>query len=44
MRQKGKILIEMKELFGAEKSKEYFKFIEANFKLGRDKIIEKWLD
>ena len=43
IREKGKILIEMKELFGEEKSKELFKFIEENFHLGQEKIVEKWI-
>ena len=44
MKLKGKILIDMKDLFGVERSKEYFRFIEANFELGREAIIEKWLE
>ena len=34
MRSKGKTLIKMKELFGAERGKEYFDFISQNFALG----------
>jgi hypothetical protein len=34
----------MKEIFGEDKTKELFKFIEANFSLGQEKIIEKWLE
>ena len=29
----------MKEIFGEEKTKELFKFIETNFLLGQEKII-----
>ena len=43
IREKGKILIEMKELFGEDKSKELFKFIEENFELGQERIVEKWI-
>ena len=43
IREKGKNLIEMKELFGDDKSKELFKFIEENFELGQEKIVEKWI-
>lgn len=43
IREKGKIFIEMKELFGEDKSKELFKFIEENFELGQEKIVEKWI-
>ena len=35
--------MEMKELFGDEKSKELFNFIEVNFELGQDKMVEKWI-
>ena len=44
MKKKGKILIDMKDLFGPERSKEYFRFIEENFAQGRNAIIEKWLE
>lgn len=44
MREKGKTLMAMKDLFGPERSKQYFKFIENNFKLGQDAIIEKWIE
>ena len=43
LREKGKILMQMKDLFGEEKSKELFKFIEENYDLGQDKIVEKWI-
>lgn len=33
----------MKDLFGNDKSKELFKFIEENFDLGQEKIVEKWI-
>ena len=35
--------MEMKELFGEEKSKDLFKFIEENYDLGQDRIVEKWI-
>jgi hypothetical protein len=34
----------MKEIFGMERSKEYYKFIEANFHLGKDRVLEQWID
>jgi hypothetical protein len=34
----------MKELFGSSRAKNYFKFIEGNFSIGRDAIIEKWIE
>ena len=36
--------MEMKEIFGDNKSAEIFKFIEQNFQLGQEKIIEKWIN
>lgn len=44
IREKGRILIEMKEIFGDDKTKELFKFIEENYKLGQEKIVEKWIE
>lgn len=44
IREKGRILLEMKDIFGEDKTKELFKFIEANFSLGQEKIIEKWIE
>jgi len=35
--------MEMKEIFGAKRGKEYYQFIEDNFKDGKDQIIEKWI-
>jgi hypothetical protein len=43
MRTKGKILLQMKDLFGNEDSKAYYKFIEENFELGEEQIIQKWI-
>lgn len=45
-RQKGEIMMTLKDLFGdsPDKNKEYFKFIEKNFSKGADRIIELWLD
>ena len=43
LREKGRILMQMKELFGQERSKELFKYIEENFELGQEKIVEKWI-
>ena len=34
MREKGKILLAMKERFGQEKAPEMFKFIDEHFELG----------
>lgn len=44
IREKGRILMNMKEIFGAERSNTYFKFIEQNFELGEAGIIEKWIN
>lgn len=44
VREKGAIMIQMIELFGDNKSKEYFKFIQENFSQGKEKIIQLWLD
>ena len=35
--------MEMKEIFGSERSAEYFKFITENFHEGEAGIIEKWI-
>ena len=35
--------MEMKEIFGNERSAEYFKFINENFQEGEAAIIEKWI-
>ena len=43
MKEKGKILLLMKELFGDQDSKKYFSFIEKNFDLGQEQIIEKYI-
>lgn len=43
MRTKGKMLLTMKEMFGEGNGKEYFKFIEANFALGEQEILNKWI-
>ena len=42
MREKGKILLKMKEIYGNEEAKIYYKFIEENFELGEERIIQKW--
>ena len=44
MRTKGKTLIMMKEMFGVEQSKEYFDFINKNYALGQEGIIQKWIE
>ena len=38
-REKGRILMEMKEIFGNERSAQYFKFITENFHEGEAGII-----
>lgn len=43
-RNKGKIFLQMKDLFGNQNAKEYFKFIEANYELGQEAIIQKWIE
>jgi len=44
LREKGQILIQMKDIFGEEKSKEYYQFIEKNFQQGAEKIIQMWIE
>ena len=44
MRRKGKILLTMKEMFGDGNGKEYFKFIEDNFQLDEQAILDKWIE
>jgi hypothetical protein len=36
--------MELKDLFGEKRSKSMYKFIEANFKSGKESIIEKWIN
>jgi len=44
MRTKGRVLLTMKEMFGEGNGKEYFKFIEQNFNLGEQGILNKWIE
>lgn len=43
IREKGKILMQMKQIFGPERSSEYYKFINEHFEEGEDAILEKWI-
>ena len=36
--------MEMKEIFGSEKAADIFKFIDKNFDLGQERIIELWIE
>lgn len=43
MREKGKILTEMKTIFSEADGREIFKFIEAHFSEGKEAIIDAWI-
>ena len=36
--------MQMKDIFGKDRSSEYYKFIEENMELDEDAIIEKWIN
>jgi len=42
-RTKGAILMNMIDLFGPERSAEYMKFVDKNFALGEEQIIDHWI-
>lgn len=40
---KGKIMLKLKELFGEDRSPEYFYFVENNWQKGFESVIELWI-
>lgn len=44
VREKGRLLDEMKEIFGKDQEKELYQFIDKNFSLGQEAIVQQWIE